>query len=228
VAAKKKTRKELLKEPDEFLSFSSRLIRFITQYKNQMLYAVAGLLAVATVWSLYLVYSNRQESQAAALLAEALSRYDRLSAGQTQPQAYQAISADLDKLLDAYGNSTNAHHARLIYANLSYEAGDLKKAADLYQASLSHFVDRPLIHFQILKSLGYTYAGLKDDASAVSYFEQALSTGENSLQDDVLFQLGELYARTGKPDKSKEAFNRLINDHQDSVYASMARERVNS
>jgi tetratricopeptide (TPR) repeat protein len=226
--AKKKTRKELLKEPDEFLSFSSQLFNFISQHKNKIFYAVVGLLAAATVWSGYMVYSKRQEARAGSLLGEAITKYDRLSVGQTQEKAFQAVSGDFDAILNDYRNSSNGNIARLIYANLSYEAGDFKKAADLYQSSLSRFEGYPLIYFQILKSLGYAYEGLKDYATAVSYFEKALSTHENSLKDEVLFQLGELYSRMGNPEKSKEAFTRLLSDHKDSVYANMARERVNS
>jgi tetratricopeptide (TPR) repeat protein len=227
-AVKKKTRKELLKEPDEFLTFSSRLVSFISQHKNEIFYAVVGLLGIAAVLSGYVLYSNRQEARAASLIGEAIAKYDRLKAGNTQEKAFQVVSSDFDTILSDYGNSANGTIARVIYANLSYEAGDFRKAADLYQSSLAAFADNPLIHFQILKSLGYTFGELKDYATAVSYFEQALATNENSLKDDVLFQLGELYSRMGNSEKSKEAFIRLFNDHKDSVYANMARERGNS
>jgi hypothetical protein len=60
----------------------------------------------------------------------------------------------------------------------------------------------------------------------VSYFEQALSAGEKSLQDDVLFHLVELYARLGDHQKSAQAINRLLSEHQDSIYVNMIRERV--
>jgi tetratricopeptide (TPR) repeat protein len=83
-----------------------------------------------------------------------------------------------------------------------------------------------LIRFQILKSLGYTSEGLKDYAGAAGYFETALAVGDKRLLDDVLFELGDIYARLGEKEKSAEAFKRILSDHKDSVYLELARERV--
>jgi TolA-binding protein len=47
------------------------------------------------------------------------------------------------------------------------------------------------------------------------------------LQDDVLFHLGELYAKLGQNDKSAETFQRILSDHPESVYANLVRQRVN-
>ena len=80
----------------------------------------------------------------------------------------------------------------------------------------------------LLKSLGYAHEALKDYAAAAGYFEQALAAAQKDLQDDVLFHLGELYARQGDSQKSSAAFNRLLSEHQDSIYANLARERLNS
>jgi tetratricopeptide (TPR) repeat protein len=122
----------------------------------------------------------------------------------------------------------NGNIARVLFANLWYQAGDFKQAAELYQASLAGFRDDPLMRFQLMRSLGYAYEGLKDNATAISYFEQALSVNQKNLQDDVLFHLGELYARQGNTQKSSEAFNRLTTEYQDSVYVNMVRERGRS
>jgi tetratricopeptide (TPR) repeat protein len=226
-AAKKKTRKELLKEPDEFLTLSSRALGWIAQYKKEINVAAVALLAVAVLFSGYLFYVDRQEAQAASLLAQALEKLDRLGAGKPTAKTVQEVSEDFRRVYSDYGSRANGSTARLIYANLCYEAGDYPQAAELYKASLAPFADQPLIRFQILKSLGYTYEALKDPATAVAYFEQAQSAGDKSLQDDVLFHLGDLYARMGQKEKSAEAFKRILSDHPESVYANLVRHKVN-
>jgi tetratricopeptide (TPR) repeat protein len=226
-AAKKKTRKELLKEPDEFLTLSSRALGWFAQHKKEINVAVLGLLAVAVLISGYVFYVNQQEAKAASLLAQALEKVERLGAGKPTPKTVQEVSEDFRRVFNDYGSRSNGSIARLIYANLCYETGDYPQAADLYKASLSRFVDQPLVHFQILKSLGYTYEALKDPATAVMYFEQAQSAGDKSLQDDVLFHLGDLYARMGQKEKSAAAFRRILSDHPESVYANLVRKKVN-
>jgi tetratricopeptide (TPR) repeat protein len=225
-AAKKKTRKELLKEPDEFLSVSSRMIALLVQHKAAIVYAVGGLLAAAALFSGYTAYSGLQETRASERLAEAVAKYDRLAARGTPAAAAQEVAGDFEKIVGDYGNRVNGNMARLVYANVCYRAGDFKKAVELYRACLPRFEDHPLFHLQVLKGLGYAFEGLKDDAAAVGYFEQALAASETSLKDDVLFHLGNLYARLGKPEKSTQAFKRILDEYKDSVYANLVRERV--
>jgi tetratricopeptide (TPR) repeat protein len=227
-AAAKKTRKELLKEPDEFITLSSRILGFIAAYQKPIGYVCLSVLLAVVLFSGYVGYSGWRESTAAAQLAQALAKYERLRAESSQGQAVQAVAEDFQRILNDYGNRSNGNIARVLYANLCYETGDFKQAVELYQNALARFQDDTLMRFLLLKSLAYAHEGLKDYATAVSYFEQALSAAQKNLQDDVLFHLGDLYARLGDSQKSTAAFNRLLTDHQDSVYVNMARERVSS
>lgn len=227
-AATKKTRKELLKEPDEFITLSSRMMGFIAANKQTIGMVCLGVLVAAVLFSGYVGYSGWRESSAAAQLAQVVAKYERLRAESSQEKAVQAVAEDFRRILDDYGNRSNGNVARVLYANLCYEAGDFKQAAELYRQSLAPFSDDPLMHLLLLKSLAYAHEGLKDYATAVGYFEQALSAGRKDLQDDVLFHLGELYARLGDSQKSSAAFNRLLNDHQDSIYVNMVQERARS
>jgi tetratricopeptide (TPR) repeat protein len=226
-AAVKKTRKELLKEPDEFITFSSRLLGLIATYKDAIVYALYAVMLAVAAFSAYVWYSGRQEAAAAQELGQALAKYDRLRAETSPAKALPEVAEDFRRLISSYGNRSNGNIARLLYANLCYEAGDFKQAAEFYENSLTRFTDDPLMLFQIKRSLGYAHERLKDYATAVSYFEQALAAAaEKNLQDDVLFHLGDLYARLGNPQKSAEAFNRLLTEHKDSIYFNMVRERV--
>jgi tetratricopeptide (TPR) repeat protein len=225
-AAKKKSRKELLKEPDPVLTWSSRLFGLAAQYKNAVFYGVIGLLLVAALFSGYRLYASREEAKAAVLLAESLTKYERLKKDQPQAKAVQEVAEDFKRIFTSYANRSNGNIARLAYANMCYEAGDFTQAAEHYKATLSRFDELPMIRFQILKSLGYASEGLKDHAGAARYFEAALIAGDKRLLDDVLFELGDLYAKLGEKEKSAEAFKRILSDHKDSVYLELARERV--
>ena len=225
-AAKKITRKELLKEPDEFLTLSSRFLGWAARNRKQINYAVSAVLAVAVLGSGYFYYSGRREAAAGVAFGQALAKYDRLAAGD-KAKAAKDVAADFRELIDEYGGTSNGRMASLVYADICYQAGDFAQAAALYKSCLDRFDDQPLIHFQILKSLGYSYEGLKDPAAALPYFERALAaTGEKNMQDDLLFQIGDLYARLGNKDKSEETFKRLLTDFSDSPYTNLVRQRV--
>ena len=46
------------------------------------------------------------------------------------------------------------------------------------------------------------------------------------LKDTAVFNLGLLYALTGKGEKSEAAFNTIINDYADSIYYPLAKEKI--
>lgn len=223
-AAKKVTRKELLKEPDEFLTLSSRFLGWAARHRREINTALLAVFALALVVSGYLYYANRQEAQAGVLFGQALAKYDRLAADPAK--AVREVSPDFRRITGEYGGTSNGRMAGLVYANLCYQAGDFAQAAELYKTSLERFADQPLIRFQILKSLGYTYEGLKEPAAALPYFERALAVADKALQDDLLFQIGDLQARLGNKAKSEETFKRLLSEFGDSPYANLVRPRV--
>lgn len=224
-AAKKVSRKELLKEPDEFLTLSARGLDWVARNRRVINIAVTAVLVLALLVSGYVYWGNRREAQAGVLFGEALAKYDRLAGDKAA--AARESGPDFRRVFDEYGGTSNGRMAALTYANICYQAGDFAQAVDLYKRCLDRFADMPLIHFQILKSLGYSYEGLKDPAAALPYFERALAAaGEKNLQDDLLFQIGDIHARMGNTAKSEETFKRLLADFADSPYANLVRQRV--
>ena len=65
---KKVTRKQLLKEPDEFLTFSTKLFNFVLKYKLQVLGALGGVILIVLAISGFSYYTHTQASAAEAQL----------------------------------------------------------------------------------------------------------------------------------------------------------------
>jgi predicted negative regulator of RcsB-dependent stress response len=227
-AAKKKTRKELLNEPDEFMNLSSRMLRYASGHRQEISRIVLALLLVAAVFSGYRLYENRAEARSAELLDLTVSKYERLSQAQSKEKAFQEVSADFKQLVGDYGSRSGGIMARLIWANMCFESGDYRQAAELYKDSLAHFGDFPVVRILVLTSLGHTHERLKELPAALGYFEQALPLAAPGLKPEILFHIAELGRRLGREDKSQEASARILSEHGDSVYAEMVRERVGS
>ena len=222
----KKTRKELLKEPDEFITISGKIIGFFIEHKNQITYALGVIVALALIFSGYRFFSIRSENKAAALLDQGLAKYEKFKNDKQPVAAYDQVSADFQLIIDKYGSKQNGKIARLTYANICYEAGKYDQAIELYKKSLKDFEKQPLIHNQVVGSLGYAYEQQADYASAVSYFEQLSSAADTIMQAEALYNLGWLYDKLGQSEKSKDAYNKLISDHQDFIYIDLVKERM--
>jgi tetratricopeptide (TPR) repeat protein len=225
--AKKKrvTRKQLLKEPDEFITFSGKLIQFGMQYKTQLTYVAAILMALIVVVSGYRFFSVRSENNAQSLLNQAVAKYQRELNSQDSEKAYQTISEDFQLILNQYGSKNSGKLARVIFANICFDAGDYAKAIALYRQSLEDFKNHAFMNNLIRSDLGYSHEQLNDIPLAVSNFEKIAENQEPILRDEALFNLGVLYEKLGDQQKSADAFQRIITDHPDSMYIEIVKER---
>ena len=223
---RKKTRKELLKEPDEFITLSAKLIGFAKEHKNHLTYALGVVLALAVIISGVRFFSIRSENKASALLDKCLSEYNSVKDSKNPDEVYGEVSADFQLVLQKYGGKKSGKLARLIYANICYNAGKYKQSIDLYKTSLTDFEKHPMIYEQVLSSLGYAYEQEKDYSAAAGYFEKISSAPESTMRDEALYHLGRLYKELGEDEKSREAYNKILSDHQDFIYIDLVKEQM--
>lgn len=221
MAKLKKTRKELLKEPDEFITTTGKIIRWAVKYQTQLTYALIAVVVVALGVSTYRFFNARAEAQAAQLLQAAMAKYEQLQADKSPAEVYAAVSEDFKAIVSKFGNKKNGKMAQLRFANISYEAGELKQALLLYEKALSQFEPFPLLRNQILTNLAMTNYQLGDDAAAIGYFEKIVAEQTTANKDAALFHLGSLYARSGQKDKSQAAYDQLLSEFEDSDYREL-------
>jgi len=224
--SRKKTRKELLKEPDEFITLSGRMIQFALKYKTQLTYGLGFIVAVAIVFSAVRFISARAETKASVLLAQSLAKYEAIKNEKKPGEIYEEISEDFEIISRKYGGKDNEKLARLVYADICFDAGKYDQAIDLYRMLLNDFATHPMIHNQILNNLGYCHEQLSDFAKAVEYFERTSNSPNSMLHDEALYHLGWLYNKLGQSEKSKQAFNKIISDHPDFIYIDLVKEQM--
>jgi tetratricopeptide (TPR) repeat protein len=223
---RKKTRKELLKEPDEFLTISSKLINLAVEHKTHLTYALCFILLVAVIISGIRFFSIRAENKASALLDKSLTKYNNIKTEKKPAEVYDEVYADFRLILDSYKGKESAKLARLIYANICYDAGKYEQAIELYKTAQTAFAKYPMILHQIFSNLGYAYEQKEDYATAVSYFKQISTAPEPVMRDEALYHLGRLYDKLGQNEKSREAYNKILNDHQDFIYIDLVKEQM--
>ena len=225
--AKKKrvTRKQLLKEPDEFITFSGKLIQFGMQHKTRFTYVASILVALIVVVGGYRFFSIRSENSAQALLNQAVAKYQAALNDQDSQKAYQTVSDDFQLILNKYASKNSGKIARVIFANICFDAGKYAEAIELYRQALEDFKNHAFMNNLICSNLGYANEQINDIAAAVSYFEKIAENPEPILRDEALFNLGVLYEKSGDHQKSADAFQRIITEHPDSMYIEIVKER---
>lgn len=227
MAKKKKVkRKELLNKPDEFITFSSKMFKFASVYKTQLFFGflIFIVLIVSIVGLGY--YSNKAEKQASNLLGMMMAKYEAVKNKNGSVAAYQAVEKDAQMLLDEYSKREGGKLARVLFADICYNAGEIDKAIELYTNSLNSFDEHSAVKYFVLSGLGYSYEQKNDYKTALKYFQMIVDGNNNAMKEGALFNLGRIYAETGDKEKSVAAFKRVLSDYSDSIYVELIKERL--
>jgi len=227
--AKKKvsrSRKRDLNEPDEFISFWTKVFGWISEYKLMFSSALGVIVVIIIVIMGMLYFIKKSEDKAFALLQRGIINYQTELKNNNLEKVFLDVQKDFQLILDNYSNRNGGKLASFIYANICYTAKDYDKAIELYKKSLPNFNDELFIKDLILNGLGYSYKAKKDFKTAAKYFEIIASSPDYTIKDEALFNLGEIYAAMGDHEKSITAFEEIISDHSGSMYIEIVKERV--
>ena len=227
MAKKRVTRKQLLKEPDEFITFSNRMIKLGVAYKKQLMLS-AGVFCAAVLIFVGMQYvSSRSRAKAFSLLDNAVYKYDQMVVQKGPQKAFEEVKDDLELVLKKYSGNAGGRLARVTFAQYNFAAGRFDRAIGLYEKALGDFDNDPFYKAILVSGLGYTYALKGDFEKAISFFEQVVSGPEEGLRSDALFNLGLLYEQTGQKSKSIGAFRRIKEEYPGSFYSELAGGKAN-
>jgi len=227
MAKKKKiSRKKLLKEPDEFITISGKMLTFITEKKVRLYWAGGSLFIIVLLILGFQFFTGIAENKAFDMLDRLISSYNDLAKEKGPEKAYLDVEKDFQTLLDKYGSRKGGKYGRLIYGDICYNAGQYDKAIALYQQASRDFKHVYPYENIILKSLGYSYEEKKDFSSAMTYFEKILSQPDPLMKDEVLFALARTYSEMGQRGKSIDTYRQILTNYPDSMFSQVAKNNV--
>jgi hypothetical protein len=232
----KKSRKELLHEPDEFMVLSGRLLRFLRTYQQQALYVALGILLLLATVAVLRFVADSNEDKASRMWAQTKASYQAaLQEKAANPAvaepaeveaALTAVEGDFATLFDKYGGKQAGKLARLNYAQLCMAAGKADAALPHFEAMVAAFGNNTAWRDVALSGLAHALAQTGAHAQAAARFEEIVAGGGSAFKAEALFQLGWLYAETGEDEKGRKAYERLVDDYPDSSYAELVGEKV--
>ncbi len=228
MAKNRVTRKQLLKEPDEFLTTAGKLIRWSKDNTRSLMIGGCLFFGVVLLISVYSVFKQRQASTAEILLGQALNKYQSEITTKDASTALAAMRGDYDALLASYGGQPAGRLGTVLYGHICLAGQAYDDAIAHYQASLTYFgVDSSLGNV-ILNGLGTAYQQKGEYPQAVEYFKQIADGSSPVLKDVALFNLGRLYGQLGRAEDSRKAYEQLSTEFPQSVYANVVKEKVHN
>jgi tetratricopeptide (TPR) repeat protein len=226
--AKKKriSRKELLKGPDEFMTFSAKTIQLVQKNQKQVSYTLIGVIVVVLGLFAFRYFSSVSERKAYALFEEGLAHYVSQA---SQGQSTQLDETAKEKFAEINEKFPSTRAARLslpLLADMYYKTGSYDKAIELYRQALKGFEGEASVLASIWNGMGYAYEGKKDYQSAVDSFQKIIAFEGAFMKADAYFNLGRMYELLNNKEKALEAYEMVADQYADSVHGSLAKEKV--
>jgi tetratricopeptide (TPR) repeat protein len=237
--AKKVSRKEL-KEPDEFLSFTVRALKWINEQKVVL---IVGALAVVVVilgmygWRWYALSKERAASvdfiKAREILdARVIPRDDAAGTSSSdgsfasEDDKFRAAIAEFEMVSKSHSNSATAALATYYVAEYSRRTGDYDKAIENFKSYLkSEGPAGELAAFAVEGIAAALEAQGKDDQAAQQY--KRLTESPFDMQPDRgLFHVARLEQKAGRTAEAKRLYNEIVEKYPKTNYMRDIQDRL--
>ncbi|MEW6263184.1 MAG: tetratricopeptide repeat protein [Thermodesulfobacteriota bacterium] len=215
------TRKELLKTPDEFLTFSEKAYLYIQEHSRQF---TTGLLIVATVILVALGakwYFDYSASQALTAYNQALANYG------PNPQQAEATIKALETFTKDYAGSAPARYALLDLGEIYFRAGQLPQAENAYQQFIGGLrKEEEHLKPLVLDNLAVIQEAQGKLNQAAATWEQVIAQSNDAVKPDAYLGLGRVYLALGKPQEAQKTYEALIAFAPNSPQAAQAMAKL--
>ena len=228
MAEKKISRKELLKEPDEFLTTTAQVINY--SRKNPRQVTIGVIIAVAILAGALSFYGYRSHQQAMSLhmFDEALRHYHKEFDSPTPPtaEALDKLLAEFQAVAEAYRSYPVGDQARLYCGHVLYQKGDFKGALVQYESLQSSSLVQKGLEPLVLYHLAMTRFALKDYDHAEKLFTQLSKDTNSPYRREAFSAIAHIYESMGKNKEAVQAYNQYLKMFPEAPDAAFIRARL--
>ena len=237
---KKLTRKQLLKQEDEFISTSTKVFNWIKENFNKVILGLLVFLVIMAVVLSVRYQSKKNLINSTKHLYVAKNIYyapvqpppqgqNAATPQQGFPSAeakYQKAMQSFEALIEIYPKSQAAEEARFFIPNCLYFLGKYDQAIEGFNAYMERYPQGLFVQ-QAMVGIAYVHSAKGDYNQSIDVFQQILDNNpEFILRDAVYMQLGDSYEKIGSPEKAKEAYQNVIINFPDSPFLEDAENKV--
>lgn len=176
----KKSRKELLKTPDDFLTFTEKASRWVIKNQRRLTIGMVAVLVVVGVVFALVSYNKSHQRSGAVAYGKAFFNYQEALANPS-PAAWAQLVASLNTVSSEYASTYSGKLASLNMAAVLINLGDYAKAEEV----LRNLLDEPGLAAEI-SALAWGTLGQclevagKSDEATQAYAKAAHASGPAS------------------------------------------------
>lgn len=199
------TRKELLKEPDEFITTTSSVLVWIREHPAQFAVGAIVLLSfLAGGYGFYFWKTSRDSSGMDALL-----------------KASNDVQMTLQVTRD-YPGTKAEKLAKLRLARMAYEQGDYPKALSHADEFLNGWNRKDTFHWQAAMITASSHISQKEPLKALGLLDECIASASTDLKDQALLLKASILISQGKDPEARQLLSAVSEHHQELVKAVLS------
>jgi tetratricopeptide (TPR) repeat protein len=225
--AKKKIARKKLKQPDEFITLTGKVIQWGQKHVKEIGFIAMALVGILLAIVGYRYFDNQKEIRGFALLNQTRAKYaTEVKKSDAPEKVYEAVRGDYQKIIDDFSGRGAGRIARKKLADICFDAKVYDRAIELYEKSLVDFKKEPFYRAVILNDLAYACEANKNDEAAIRYFKEIIEMPDALSKDQALFHLAGFYEKQGNADKARELYEKINAEYAESIYIDIIKEKI--
>ena len=162
------SRKELLKEPDQFLSSSDKAIYFFKRNRSPVIGSILGVLIIGLS-----IFGYQKYQKSVTMKYEALY-FKMEQIVKVNKKKDHNLYSELIKIRDKIGEGPHRNRASLLIADFYYQNDEYEKAKSTYQEIINNSSG---LNYEMAKiSLAYVYEAMEDYKKAIELLKIAIDS----------------------------------------------------
>lgn len=225
MARQRITRKELLRQPDQFITRSARIIEWVETNASSILYGVGVVILAGALVGGWFVWQANRHHRAETLLYEAINSNALQEDSTSQDNQMGALQA----LVRAYDHTPAATQAYWHLGRLYFARADYVAALEAYEQARHRLGDdqSDLMHILISLNIAYAEEAQGACAQALENFEAVVQAPPTWLRGEAYLGMGRCHEQSNTPEMAAEVYQRALSDAEvDELTRQALEERL--
>ncbi len=228
VAEKKLTRKELLNEPDEFISITGKVLKSVKDNPNVLISFVVIFVLIMVIGLGVYAYQSRKEAKGHELFLMASRNFEKEATSINQPtkETLQKLQSEFDSIAKDYSGYLSGDLSLLYSGHVSYKAEDYERALESYSKTMNTSLAKhgfaPLIQYNVAQTL-FT---LKNYDKALALFDQFSKDITSPYRREAHVNMARIYEALGKNKEAVQAYRQYLKIFPEAPDADFVKARI--
>ena len=227
MAKKKLSRKELLKDTDEFLTLSGKVVLYFNQHVHQLRLIGIGVAAIAVVylsiWG-YMKHTNKKGQGAYNIAYNTLVQ--SVQSEKTDKDGIKKSEALFEEVISDYGMSKAAGLALAQVGHAKFTNKQYDDAIDYYEEFSTKASDNEAYETLTLLALASCHEAKGEMKKAAEILDGIMETSDNPFRENAMLNLERIYRLDNQPEKANEILKTFAKEYGNSPFFPMVKARI--